>query len=170
MTQQTTPRKPWYKNTWLLFLLVFPAASIVMGSITLYLALSRPVSVVQDNYYKEGLAINQQMQAIEKAQEQGITLQLVLSKGMATVEVNQTLPSSTQQLSLYLSHNLNDKLDRKLIANRVSEQQFATTMQALPAGIWYISVTPADEQQQWRIKGKINNQKQHKFLLTANMR
>lgn len=167
---QTVTKKPWYKNFWLLFLLVFPAASIVMGSITLYLAISRPVSVVQDNYYKEGLAINQQMQAIENARKQNIELELMFSKGLVTLNSNQNLPETTAHLRLYFAHNLNDKLDREVIANRTGEKSFASTMADLKPGLWYVSVSPAHKQSLWRIKGKINNQGQQKFLLNAKMR
>lgn len=171
MSQNTAvSKKPWYKNTWLLFLLAFPFASVLMGCVILYLAISRSDSVVQDNYYKEGLAINQEMAAIESARKKNIELQLSFTKGLVSIESTQPIAEETQQLRLLLSHNLNDKLDREVVLNRIDQFTFSATMNDLKKGRWYISVNPIHDDQLWRIKGKIYNQEQQTFLLTAKTR
>ena len=171
MNQNTViSKKSWYKNTWLLFLLAFPFASVLMGGVILYLAISRSDSVVEDNYYKEGLAINQHMAAIDNARAKNMALQLSFPKGLVRIESKQPFAQETQQLRLLISHNLNDKLDRKIVLNRLDQFTFAATMDDLEIGRWYIIVSPAHNEQLWRIKGKIYNQEQQSFLLSPKTR
>ncbi len=49
---------PWYKQFWPWFLIAVPLITLVMGGVLLKLAISTEDSLVVDDYYKEGKAIN----------------------------------------------------------------------------------------------------------------
>ena len=63
--QQTAAEKfrPWYQQAWPWFLISLPASAVIGGIITLMLAVNSPNALVVDDYYKEGLAINQRKTA-----------------------------------------------------------------------------------------------------------
>ena len=50
--------RPWYKEFWPWFLIAVPIITLIMGGVLLKLAISTEDSLVVDDYYKEGKAIN----------------------------------------------------------------------------------------------------------------
>ena len=63
---------PWYKERWTWLLMLMPATAIVAGSITLWLAIKSFDGLVADDYYKQGLAINQTLAKANVAQDMGL--------------------------------------------------------------------------------------------------
>ena len=49
----TTPR-PWYRQLWPWLLIVPPAAAVLGGSLTLYLAVTRPDTLVRKDCVRDG--------------------------------------------------------------------------------------------------------------------
>ena len=45
---------PWYRQMWPWLLIVPPAAAVIGGGITLYLAISRPDVLVRDDCHRDG--------------------------------------------------------------------------------------------------------------------
>src|SRR5690606_40709111 len=52
---------PWYKQFWPWFLISILVFAVVIGLGLLYVSMLNPDSMVRDNYYKEGRAINMHM-------------------------------------------------------------------------------------------------------------
>ena len=53
-----TNSKPWYRQLWPWMLMIPPAAAMIGGAITLYLALSRPHELVRDDCYRDGVTMS----------------------------------------------------------------------------------------------------------------
>jgi len=53
---ETTPR-PWYRHVWPWLLIVPPAAAVIGGSITLYLAVTRPDTLIRKDCVKDGVTM-----------------------------------------------------------------------------------------------------------------
>ena len=53
-----TPAQPWWKFAHVWMVVAGPAIVVVASFITLYLAVTRPDPVLDENYYQKGLAIN----------------------------------------------------------------------------------------------------------------
>jgi hypothetical protein len=51
-----TPR-PWYRHLWPWLLIVPPAAAVIGGSLTLYLAVTRPDTLVRKDCIKDGVTM-----------------------------------------------------------------------------------------------------------------
>lgn len=50
----TDTPKPWYRHAWPWLLAIPPAAAVVGGAITLYLAISRPDALVRADCHRDG--------------------------------------------------------------------------------------------------------------------
>ena len=53
--------KPWYGEPWPWILMAGPAAVIVAGAVTIWLAVATSDGLVADDYYSRGLAISQEL-------------------------------------------------------------------------------------------------------------
>ena len=71
--RNTSRTIPWYRQKWPWLLMLPPAAAVVGGFITLWLAIKTWDGLVVDDYYKEGLAIRKTMDRSLKAGELGLT-------------------------------------------------------------------------------------------------
>jgi len=49
--------RPWYRHLWPWLLIVPPAAAVIGGSITLYLAVTRPDTLVRKDCFKDGVTM-----------------------------------------------------------------------------------------------------------------
>lgn len=58
MTETAALQKPWYRQFWPWLLIFFPALSVVAGIATIIISIKHQDSLVRDDYYKAGLAIN----------------------------------------------------------------------------------------------------------------
>ncbi|PKO38108.1 MAG: hypothetical protein CVU33_10080 [Betaproteobacteria bacterium HGW-Betaproteobacteria-6] len=64
--------RPWYKERWPWFLMAGPGVVIVAGFVTLWLAVVSNDGLVSDDYYKQGLAVNQSLQRDHQAGSLGL--------------------------------------------------------------------------------------------------
>ena len=55
MTEQTA--RPWYRHVWPWLLIVPPAAAVIGGALTLYLAVTRPDTLVRKDCIKDGVTM-----------------------------------------------------------------------------------------------------------------
>ena len=53
----TTNAKPWYRQLWPWLLIIPPAAAVIGGSFTLYLAITRPDALVRQDCVKDGVVM-----------------------------------------------------------------------------------------------------------------
>jgi hypothetical protein len=53
-----TDTRPWYAEPWVWLIIAIPLTAVIVGMITIYLAVSTSDGLVVDDYYKRGKAIN----------------------------------------------------------------------------------------------------------------
>jgi len=95
---------PWYKQPWLWFVLSVPIASVILSSIMITVAVVGRDSLVSDNYYKDGIAINQTIEQDKLAINLGITPVVTLNEGIALVRIEADKMPSQAFLTLKLLH------------------------------------------------------------------
>ena len=88
--------KPWFRQFWPWFLITLPASVVVAGFATLYIANRHADDLVVDDYYKDGLAINRQLEKKQRAATQGIAAQLRFDPGSVSITIDG--PVSSEQL------------------------------------------------------------------------
>jgi hypothetical protein len=149
-----TPR-PWYRHAWPWLLMVMPALAIVGGSVTFWLAATTNNSLVVDDYYREGRAINLELARDRRAVEMGLTgslaraadgsprLQLAANAGVA-------LPAA---VTLKLVHVTRSELDATLVLYAAGEGVYRAAGGALPGtGRWNVQIE--DPERRWRLVGE----------------
>jgi hypothetical protein len=53
----TNSARPWYRQPWPWLLMIPPAAAVIGGFITLYLAVTRPDALVRDDCHRDGVTM-----------------------------------------------------------------------------------------------------------------
>lgn len=143
---------PWYKERWTWLLMLMPATAIVAGFITLWLAVTTFDGLVADDYYKQGLAINQTLARANAAQELGLVGQVKFSaeevRVILSAKKGSDLPA---KLLVTLAHPTRGGLDQKLILELRDGAYLGSLQAALTSAHWKVLIE--DESRVWRLSG-----------------
>ncbi|MCC6533108.1 MAG: FixH family protein [Burkholderiales bacterium] len=149
------PLKPWYREPWPWLLMVAPAAAVVAGAITIALAVESFDGLVAEDYYKQGLAVNQRLKRAQQAEALGIsgtlTVDSVLGGAVRAELRGHSLDAGT--LALTLSHPTRAGLDQRATLAAAGEALYVGRIGALAPGRWHVIVE--DEAGQWRVRGEL---------------
>ncbi|MEE4146367.1 MAG: FixH family protein [Halieaceae bacterium] len=144
--------EPWYRQFWPWFLIALPASVVVGGLVMLYIANRGADDLVVDDYYKNGLAINRQLEKKERSRQLGIGAALHFSDTHATVTV--TGPVDAASLSLLLSHPLEADRDFRVELARIAPGVYQAVLPAPIAPRWHWTLT-LEQPEGWRLDGDI---------------
>jgi len=152
---------PWYRQFWPWFLIGLPLVVVIAGFNMLYIALKYSHSMVDDQYYKQGLAINQSLDQDRRAAELNLSAEIIfrpLSKrGTAEVQVRLSgMASYPPQLTLLLLHPGSQSLDQTLDLKQLEAGQYSAQLTQQYQHRYYLRLQPADKS--WRLNGKVDFQ------------
>lgn len=109
---------PWYRQPWVWFIIALPASAVVAGLTTVAIAVQNRDSVVHDDWYKEGKAINQSLARDARATALGLAANLRVDPltGEVTVRLAHAAPdfAAPAALTLYLSHPTQASADQEV--------------------------------------------------------
>jgi len=151
-----TDSKPWYKQFWPWFIIFFPASAVVAGVITVIIAVQHRDPLIDDNWYKNGLAINQQLDKQHQAKILGIEAQISVNRDTATLEL-KTLnipPLNNPELSIKLIHPTLKMKDLLLKAYRTPAGYYIAQMKTIPQGFYHLHLT--NTASDWELTSGIN--------------
>ncbi|KAF0813244.1 hypothetical protein IGB42_02172 [Andreprevotia sp. IGB-42] len=153
MQMTSNPPKPWYKSFWPWFLFTLPAIAVVASIYTFVLAVRSDDGVVDDDYYKQGQAINQDLGRDQAAVKLGISAQFMLGADGRTVRVVLARPlAATPTLQLDVLHPTQAGLDQHVKLHADGPQMYSGQLaKALVQPRWDIEL--GDETNQWRLRG-----------------
>jgi hypothetical protein len=150
--QQTNP---WYREPWPWILMAAPVAAVVGGIITAFIAVANDDPLVVDNYYKEGLAINQVLERDRAASERGYQAQVLFSEDRARVRVHLVSGSGPLPgaLELRLIHPTKAALDRRASLKATQAGWYeGSVSEPAPESRWKLQLE--GEQRDWRLTGE----------------
>lgn len=168
MSISHTDQQPWYKQFWPWFIIALPATVVVAGLTTVYIAFTNADSLVSDNYYKDGLAINQVLAQDQRAAELAMSAHMAFDRVSGEVLIEMSgggaFPPSLQ---VRLLHPLDDKRDQVLAASQISAGRYRADLKQQPEQRYYLELAPAVAPE-WRLKGEIDFRKHQAITLDTS--
>ncbi|MBI2379246.1 MAG: FixH family protein [Gammaproteobacteria bacterium] len=144
-----TDAQPWHRNPWPWFLLALPLSVILAGGITAYLAYKDADGMVVDDYYKEGLAVNQDLERDRQAQALGMRAALRIENGQLRIRLDgQDRPAA---LKLHLEHPTRAELDREWLLSPDAGGEYSAEWPEGLSGRWHVQLSSVPER--WRLMG-----------------
>ncbi|NCF17373.1 MAG: hypothetical protein GWP63_03965 [Haliea sp.] len=144
---------PWYRQFWPWFIILLPASVVVAGLSTLYIANRHADDLVVDEYYKDGLAINRQLEKKQRAEELGIAATLRFDGDKVAVSLSGS--ESAPELQLTLSHPLEADRDFVTTLIRSTPGQYLGRLQGEVAPRWHWTLE-LPEANGWRLDGSLS--------------
>jgi hypothetical protein len=145
--------KPWFKEPWPWILMAGPVVVIVAGVVTTWLAIKSNDGLVSDDYYKQGLAVNQRFKRDHQASDMGLHADVMLSGvNVRLLLVSKVAANYPEKITLRLMHPTQAGKDH--LVDMVSEGQgfYGGRLVAEISGRWLVSIE--DPAQQWRLQGE----------------
>ena len=157
---------PWYRQFWFWFVFGPLIFVIVLCGFTVTTAFYYADDVVSDNYYKDGVMINQTLQQDERALALGLTA--VVRFDRATGEVFMSVKNSKpllaalpKQLLLFMDNPVKKTKDQQVLLQEITPGEYRAELISLPEFSWYLAVVPEVDAKkrksaEWLLNGSIN--------------
>jgi len=143
-----------------------PAVVVVAGIVTAWIALSTSDGLVTDDYYKQGLAVNQMLARNDAATQLQLEARLKLTAGRIEVKMSSRAGAPMpQRLKVTLAHPTRSGEDQKLILAG-EKGVFTGEMAPLGPGRWQVVIE--DEAATWRLAGGVKLPDEPEALVMAS--
>ncbi len=160
---QESQERPWYRQFWPWFIMALPAAAVVAGFITLYLAGGEPAMVV-DDYGRIAMVTARRAERTQRATELGLSARLTFrvepGRGIQSIQVileqaagegHEGKDNWPGSLLLELVHPTRSELDRAVeLAGSLG--RYAGDVER-PPGRYYVLL--GDAGGTWRLTGEL---------------
>lgn len=148
-----TKSQVWYREPWPWILIFLPLSAVVASMISIWLAIKSADGLVEDDYYKQGMAINKTLRRDQVAQalHLGATLTVGAGGKVLWMTLNGDLKTHPQSLALSFLHPTQAGRDHKLTLQANPEGRYIAAMPDLGKGAWRVTVEAPDNT--WRLAG-----------------
>ena len=144
----------WYKQFWPWFLIMPPLMAVIGGIATIVIAATDSDGLVVDDYYRQGLAINQRLDRQRSAERLGLggDFSIDITSGMVQLKLKPARPE-LDQLQLRLVHPTRAQRDLAGTLYRDMHGVLSGALGFPAAGRWQVVVEPSDNT--WRLIGEL---------------
>jgi hypothetical protein len=147
------PAPPWYRHPEPWLLLIAPLVAVVGGVFTLWLAITTNNSLVVDDYYREGRAINQTFARDVEAARLGLAARWEVDIQRNVAQLGLTSRSAdfvaSEQIAVRLVHATESDLDHVVLLSRVASDRWEAPFAAPVRARWTLQIeNPA---RSWRL-------------------
>jgi hypothetical protein len=153
-TMVTEITKPWYRYPLVWMLIAIPASAVAVCSVIIWFAVTTNDGLVVDDYYRQGLAINQVLERDQYAAANKLSakLNVLESERLVMLDFNKGLLAEyPETLELNFRHATRGDSDVALTLLHGQGSQYISYLQhSLPTGFWYIEVGNKD----WRLNAR----------------
>lgn len=152
----------WYKEKWAWFALGILLVDVVFALIFVAKSIDGADDVVKSDYYKDGLAINQDFRLTDYAAKHGLTAQIVFTPDGDSTMVKVTLNSKIKlkdeepYLELDVIHPVKEDLDRTIVLILESDGSYVGELVGERRYRHYLRLMPRRPDAPWQLKGEIN--------------
>ena len=143
----------WYREPWPWILIALPLTAVVASLTTLWLAIKSDDGLVEDDYYKQGMAINQTLHRDKAAQALHLGAVLTLGAGgkALLLTLSGDLKTPPHSLALSFLHPTQAGRDHKLTLQANPQGRYIAAMPDLGKGTWRVILEAPDDA--WRLAG-----------------
>ncbi|WP_295720325.1 FixH family protein, partial [uncultured Halovibrio sp.] len=121
MTDDDTKR-PWYREPWPWVLIAIPGITILWSIFLILFSMEQHVSMVEDDYYDEGMGINRELSRDIKAANLDLTGKVSFTDGeRLNILLESPKQRNWERLQVELTHDTLGDRDQTTIAQRVGE-------------------------------------------------
>jgi hypothetical protein len=138
--------RPWYREPWPWILMAPPAAAVIAGAATVWIAVGSADGLVADDYYKRGLAINQVLALEENARRLGVRARAEVREGQLRVSLAGASPEA---VFAQLAHATRAGFDQRLRLAPSAPGVYEAELPPLAAGRWRVVLE--DPRREWRV-------------------
>jgi hypothetical protein len=142
-----------------------PAIVVVASTITLWLAFVSNDGLVADDYYKQGLAINQTLSRDATAKALAYRAQVVFDADFRAIAVTLDNAPISANLILRVVHPTRPGLDLTLSLTAGNAGHYEARFPALIVGRWHLILE--DRERTWRLAADIQVPRQTSVTLEA---
>lgn len=142
----------WYKQFWPWFLIILPLCAVIASFATLKIALSNSDSLVAEDYYKEGKAINMDLSQVKYAKQLG--MQFSLEQNHHEILLTQHGgPVYQAALKVELYHPTIAEKDIRLTVTADANHVYRINLPGVLEGPWEVRLEGFDGK--WRIHQRV---------------
>jgi hypothetical protein len=146
------PVKPWYREPWPWLLMLGPLSAVIMGGVMVVLAVSSNDGLVVDDYYKQGLAINQTLRREHRAEALSVSAALEFARDLRRVKLtlreHGLLPEA---VLLTLVHPTRAGHDQQVLLVPRGSGVYEGALAVPTPGRWHLVLEDAGRS--WRLTG-----------------
>lgn len=158
--QSVEDNKPWYRQFWPWFLIALPGSVVIAGLTTVYIAFKGADDLVNDNYYRDGLAINQRLEQDQLALQMGLAADIRLDNEsgelfLTVSGADKNVELSNKQLFLQLLHPTDEKRDKNLVMTLMGPNRYRVDLETKLNNRYYLRLLPEPDRE-WRLNGEMN--------------
>jgi hypothetical protein len=143
---------PWFKEPWPWILMTGPFVVICAGIVTTWLAVVSNDGLVSDDYYKQGMTVNQRLQRDHQARDMGMHADVMFSVAnvrlLLTAKQTNTYPD---KVTVKLMHPTMAGRDQNVLMTSEGQGFYSGQMTEQISGRWHVSIE--DPANQWRLQG-----------------
>lgn len=146
---------PWYRHRWPWLLMAGPAAVVVAGVVTTCLAIRSNDGLVDDDYYKQGLAVNQIAARDQAAARMGLSAELLSAEDKKRIRVvlrcreGIRLPEA---IGFRATHPTRSGIDQYIVLQGEGEGLYTGQVFQPFSERWHVTIE--DEEKTWRLTGE----------------
>lgn len=168
---ETVPHPlPWYRQFWPWFIIALPLTAVIAGIATWIIAARDPDGLVADDYYKQGLAINQTLDREHRARALGLSglvrIDSAAQRLVLTLEGRTDDTRARGDLILRMIHPTRPHLDHTLTLKAEAGNRWSVPLEHTAAGRWHLQVEPTTGE--WRLNGRLALPEQQQAVLQPN--
>lgn len=152
MTLRNKDTQAWYKEPWPWILMAGPGIVVIAGVVTAWLAITTNDGLVSDDYYKQGLAVNQRLQRDHQAGKLGLQAEVMRAdKGIRLLLTTSDSTKLPDAIVLKLAHPTRAGYDQSVPLVNEGAGFYSGKLSEKVSGRWLVSIE--DPLGQWRLQG-----------------
>lgn len=158
--QSDEMKKPWHSYPLVWMMISIPLSAVVMGVIMIWLAVDTDDGLVADDYYKQGLAINDVITLDKKASELalGAVIQFASNSKVINVQFDKGLLGDYPAvLQLNFQHATRANSDISITLNRgMGDRYIGYLDKPISEGVWYFEVSNNSDavEESWKLNAR----------------